>query len=337
MLESYIRGKYQIEFYNPIEYFLTKPIPELYKTISGIKRDEYSDNYRIVFVASSAIPQDFVDYLQKILTQLDIPNFFVLIIGNRTELQSQLKLACDRFSTEDTSMQFMFSPHEDIRVSEQTNFKIPETICINPWINMEVANKGTITPCCNYGESIPDLTVNTHSIVDVFSGDYMKQLRTELLSGNKPSGCSKCFTNEQVGANSKRMLDNYVYRDSLYEVDWNEVNAPTITSLDVKLGITCNLACRICAPHSSSSWVNEVKKHPSKFSKVFSMTPVDWVFDEQSIFWKDFSVIKDTIRYMEFSGGEPLMIKKHFNFLQRLIDSEVSHNISLHYLSLIHI
>lgn len=333
MIESTLRKKYQIEVYDNVAYYLTRPITALYDRLSSVKREVFPDSYKIVFSINAPVEQDFLNYLQRILTGLDIPNFFVLIVSNQTTMQAQILNAYSLFASESEPMGLVYYDVPVVPFPEtKTNFKIPDTICIIPWINLEVTNSGRFKPCCEYSEFIPNADVSTTSFDDVYSSDYMTTLRNNLLKGDKPAGCNRCFEQEQLGKQSKRLRDNYIYRDRLFNVDWNGTSKNQLSSLDVKLGYTCNLACRICGPAHSSAWVSEINRNnlTSQYP-IIQLNKADWTQDEESVFWNSLCDIKDSLTHIEFTGGEPLLIKKHFAILQYLVDQGVSNRIELHY------
>ena len=39
----------------------------------------------------------------------------------------------------------------------------------------------------------------------------------------------------------------------------------------------------------------------------------------------------DQIRYIEFTGGEPFMIREHFDMLQGIVDRGIAHQVEIHY------
>ena len=105
--------------------------------------------------------------------------------------------------------------------------------------------------------------------------------------------------------------------------------------VDFKLGNICNLKCRICGSWSSSSYATEeVQQFPTSLRKQsFPYKMIEqgrWPREQQS-FWEEMSANVDNIRYLEFTGGEPFMIKEHFNFLETLIEKGVAGNIEIHY------
>ena len=52
---------------------------------------------------------------------------------------------------------------------------------------------------------------------------------------------------------------------------------------------------------------------------------------ESPEFWADLDRHLDDVRYIEFTGGEPFMIKEHFQLLQKLVDTGRAGNIEIHY------
>ena len=83
---------------------------------------------------------------------------------------------------------------------------LPNHICMLPWVSMEVTPMGTYRPCCLYSESIPGLGVSQGDTVhDAQHSDYMRDLRSAFLRGEKPDGCKMCWQEETVlGRMSKR-------------------------------------------------------------------------------------------------------------------------------------
>ena len=48
-------------------------------------------------------------------------------------------------------------------------------------------------------------------------------------------------------------------------------------------------------------------------------------------FWHEIDRVIDHIRYIEFTGGEPFMIREHFDMLRSLVDRGVAGAIEIHY------
>jgi len=48
-------------------------------------------------------------------------------------------------------------------------------------------------------------------------------------------------------------------------------------------------------------------------------------------FWHQLDTMMSEVRYIEFTGGEPFMIREHFDLLRRLVDRGYAHQIEIHY------
>jgi MoaA/NifB/PqqE/SkfB family radical SAM enzyme len=52
---------------------------------------------------------------------------------------------------------------------------------------------------------------------------------------------------------------------------------------------------------------------------------------ENPTFWSEIDKVVDQIQYIEFTGGEPFMIREHFDMLQGLVHRGIAGNIEIHY------
>ncbi len=294
-------AQYDILYIQKVKYFLEQPVNQLYRELVKQKRKYYEPNQRIVFVDSvpTIDTKPFYNYLNRILKHLDIDDCFVHIekYGNDTVL-------------------------------DPTNFSIPESICITPWINLEIGQQGNISPCCVYKpDEFPN--VKTVSVKEI---DYT-ELRQEFLDGNKPKGCTNCWHNEKNNVMSKRLNDAYVYRDKIFDIDYNDTRSNNLMSLDIKINKTCNLSCRICEPAFSSKWANEVSQNKKSYPRWSSRSLIknEWTDISGSKVWRDLEEIGSDLLYLTFSGGEPLLDKTHGTMLQYFIDKQKSKSITIHY------
>jgi MoaA/NifB/PqqE/SkfB family radical SAM enzyme len=106
--------------------------------------------------------------------------------------------------------------------------------------------------------------------------------------------------------------------------------------LDLKLGNICNLKCRICGSWSSSTFATEelnfiANRSQKKTSFHYQMLK-DGAWPRNSErFWNELDSVMGEVRYIEFTGGEPFMIREHFDLLRRLVDRGYAHQIEIHY------
>jgi MoaA/NifB/PqqE/SkfB family radical SAM enzyme len=106
--------------------------------------------------------------------------------------------------------------------------------------------------------------------------------------------------------------------------------------LDLKLGNICNLKCRICGSWSSSQFATEELNDMSpeidkKSTFPYQMLRAGAWPRENTQFWGQIDQCLDQIRYIEFTGGEPFMIREHFTMLQGIVDRGIAGNVEIHY------
>lgn len=209
-----------------------------------------------------------------------------------------------------------------------------DSFCIMPFIHLETRSDSFVSRCCMsqdfYKKEDGTLfTLSKDTLDDVWNSSEIKNLRKDLLSGKKPEGCSACWIEESYGKESKRIRENK---------RWGVDSSPKLRFLDLKLGNTCNLKCRICTPGSSSSWIKEYKDvygvdliaNMGQPINVDRRAIMQWP-DYNESFWEDFSTKLSEIEMFEIYGGEPFLIERHFEILRKSIELGYSKNQKIHY------
>ena len=214
--------------------------------------------------------------------------------------------------------------------------KLPhDKFCVLPWVSLETSPIGTVRPCCLAEDEIKDTDGNKYSLLttdlnEVHNSDYMQKLRQEFLDGKKPQTCRKCWNEERSGRTSKRMHTINRLKHIVTDTEWT-ADAKPLVFIDFKLGNICNLKCRICGSWSSSTFATEEVNFEGKDSFHYEMLKQGaWPRRNQK-FWIEIDKLMEQVRYLEFTGGEPFMIKEHFDLLQRMVDKGIAHNVEIHY------
>jgi organic radical activating enzyme len=153
-----------------------------------------------------------------------------------------------------------------------------------------------------------------------------------MLAGEIPSACRKCYELELVGIESKRQREtnrlNFDHEraleitkedGSLKELDYEFV--------ELRLGNHCNLACRTCNPYSSTKMKSDWIKIHGSFDT--DQRYFDWPLEDD--FWKNLDKKTDNLRFIYINGGEPLLVDKHKQFLEMLVDRGIASKIKIHY------
>ena len=214
--------------------------------------------------------------------------------------------------------------------------KLPhDKFCVLPWVSLETSPIGTVRPCCLAEDEIKDTEGNKYSLLrtnlnEVHTSEYMQKLRQEFLDGKKPQTCRKCWNEERSGRTSKRMHTLNRLKHIVEDTNWT-ADAKPLVFIDFKLGNICNLKCRICGSWSSSTFATEEVRFEGKDSFHYQMLK-DGAWPRQNQrFWQDIDELMEQVRYLEFTGGEPFMIKEHFDLLQRMVDRGIAQDVEIHY------
>ena len=216
-----------------------------------------------------------------------------------------------------------------------------DKFCVLPWISLETSPIGTVRPCCLAEDELVDNTgdkfnLATAEFSTIQNSHSMRKLRQEFIDKKQPQTCRKCWREERSGRTSKRMhtLDRLKHMIA-DETTWTE-DAKPLMFLDLKLGNICNLKCRICGSWSSSTFATEeLANIPTtedrKANHHYHMLRQGAWPRENPGFWHEIDQVVDHIEYIEFTGGEPFMIREHFDMLQGLVDRGRAGAIEIHY------
>lgn len=236
-----------------------------------------------------------------------------------------------------------------------------DTFCPLPWVYQAFRNNGDIRVCCQANQS-PNRGIitrddgttynaSTANLDESRNSELMKRLRKNMIAGEWSPECKRCRVEESNGLTSNR---NYAIFDWKMSVD--DVKDDTgddglidtkqfpVISYDMRFGNLCNLVCRMCGPTDSHMWYEQWSSYTGKnhfddtHGKVelirnstgrLATSDYDWHDSEN--FWKQIEDNLDNIQHVYMAGGEPLLIERHYEFLQKCIDRDVAKNIKLEY------
>jgi MoaA/NifB/PqqE/SkfB family radical SAM enzyme len=218
---------------------------------------------------------------------------------------------------------------------------LPKTICMLPWVSIETSPMGTTRPCCLAHDEITDengkkYDLNETNLEVVYRSKYMQDLRKQFRAGEKPKTCQRCWDEEDAGRDSKRIHSRVRLKELYKQVDWANDNPDQLWFVDLKLGNICNLKCRICGSWSSSKWAEEEMNYVKEYTNPKEHIAYTWLKQgawprKTTTFWDNMKALLPNIKYFEFTGGEPWMIKEHFELLQFAADQGYSNKIDIHY------
>lgn len=219
-----------------------------------------------------------------------------------------------------------------------------DTFCPLPWIHLATKTNGDLRVCCqaNKGNNRGLLRDEHGNVLNLFYDDIedtrnaslIKEVRVGLMNGKKHPECRRCWDEEETGIKSKRMSANEIYgSDKQFYIentfiDGTITNKVKLLDFDLRFGNLCNLKCVTCGPSDSSAWYDDFKKMHGELDTPITL---QWPFRKE--FWKDIEKQIPNMKHVFIIGGEPMLIKSHFDFLKTCIDKGYAQNISLEYSS----
>ena len=198
--------------------------------------------------------------------------------------------------------------------------------CVAPFVNLSTTNHGKVRLCCQ-SKTLGNLHVNKHNLEDIWQGQDYQRVREQFLNNEWPAECATCKINEEKSIPSRRSFENQ---------KWSQIEKKSYPTqavdfpwaVDLRLGNLCNLKCIMCTPDNSNTWYDEYEnfEHLKFFKKDEN---VRWPF--HASFLDDYKEWVSKVRVLYFSGGEPLLIKKHRQIIEFLIENDLAKNIILWY------
>lgn len=229
------------------------------------------------------------------------------------------------------------------------------TLCVLPFIHFNILSNGQASLCCVSMDPLPDkngmpLNVRTHSLQEIWGSQTMRDVRTKMLLGEKPSQCQVCYKYEKAtGFSSNRNQQNSLMLSSKGKVPlgdgWKRFiklkaspkntwkNFPQISRdslkpnmrkpwyLDLRFDNVCNLKCVICFGYASSriesdpvhiAWTgeNQIQRNPNRFGTE------QWV--RSNILFEELIDIGSDVYYIQLAGGEPFLSELAVKWLKHL-------------------
>ena len=215
------------------------------------------------------------------------------------------------------------------------------TMCLLPFMHLHTWPAGQVFPCCVYDSQHPIGNTNESSLEDIWNNDEMRALRKQLVEGEIPTNCRRCFQREDEGISSFRLYRNeqYYTEDTInaeHNVRANDykIDDFSLYYWDFRNSNLCNMTCRTCGPELSSKWHEDSKAiwgrylYPDNNGLVESagkrLQEIHDIIDRDV----------DKVLHVYFAGGEPLINDMHYYILNKLIEHErfdvtISYNTNL--------
>lgn len=224
-----------------------------------------------------------------------------------------------------------------------------KTFCPIPWNFQAVRNNGDIRICCqanvteNQGvvrkaDGTP-YNASRDSMTEARNAELMREVRKNMLQGEWSRECGRCQQEEESGLNSRRQYELENWRDFTFEdaqrvtAEDGTITEPNLEYYDLRFGNLCNLACRMCGPTDSHTWYEQWTEYhgSTEYKDTHGTVKLtrnengrletnDYNWHGSESFWQQLEANIPNIRHVYMAGGEPMMIERHYEFLQRCID-----------------
>jgi len=332
---------------------------DLFNRIKSNYRPEFSKDDRIILTITNDYHKDqhpamMLQSIQTMLNEIDISNFFVCIVSTDPDIDSNYEWVAKNISTDAIPVHLYkasgdytnsistytayqkfsgLGNNSDVvdQMSDHEKHLLLEskTFCILPWISQYTTPDNRVNPCCYFSGSLGD--AGTHSLEEIWNNSKTRQLRLDMLEEKPVTSCNTCYLKEQV------YKDDSVFRASYNRNFIKHFKKVTSTNsdgsldqfelnqLNYKPNNLCNLQCRMCSSEYSSS-LHQVEREIGK-------TVVGGaLIQSNSSLLKQYTKHIDHLQQIIFEGGEPLMMKETYDFVE-LLDKHKRHNIQLQYIT----
>jgi MoaA/NifB/PqqE/SkfB family radical SAM enzyme len=210
-----------------------------------------------------------------------------------------------------------------------------KTFCMHPFTGLATREDGAVKVCCR---SQPVGWIQEQSMEDIWNGTAMREVRRQVLCGDRPEVCKPCFDLENQGVESlrQRHINGVIpearinlYPNALDSLRDDYTMPFEFPTMEIKINNLCNLKCRMCNPLDSTSWQDwdQVKPFYEKENNYLVPTVAKLVrkpgqyigpFDDTENWWNSFEKLLPHFKRVEFAGGEPLMDPQHYKILDML-------------------
>ena len=311
---------------------------EFYNKLKALRKNVFENEERIVVVQdvndqyhyedSSCSPGEMLVFLQQTLQEIDITNFFVLIVSPNPEIGNEIDTLYQEWSSDETKIQYY-----KVNGDYKKEIVKQDTFCVLPWMHFFLSTNGDVLPCCVSDKNLPIGNINKFSLEEIFNGEQIKKIRTNMMNNQKSLECKNCYyEEEQRGLKSKRQITNEKWKKNIPEflqkTDMHgQISKIDILEFHLGLNSVCNLMCRTCSGFSSTRLALEEKKlfnHSKNYKQILTLKEKNNIVERVSPHIK-------TAKEIIFAGGEPTIQDEHYKILDQLIENKQQHTINLRY------
>lgn len=339
--------------------------PWMRQILSLVSQESYLDNQRIVFTISqgdvynnsNSLAGQLLTQFQRRLNDIDISNFFVVLLTNDVTMKESYtahhlelstdpvpltieiysneikeRLVQDKMSKQPTASGYRYKNLNPIKIditdlNDQERFLLTEssTFCMYPWIHFHAYPTGAAYPCCMADMEYPIGDMRKNTIQEIWNQEPMKQIRRQMLNEKSVSACNRCYEQESIGVVSGRMSANKHHGHLINRIHETKEDGTLdrfeLTYWDIRFSNLCNLSCRSCGHIFSSSWYQDQAKIAGpEWKKTHKVLNYAGRFETDA--WDQLVDHIEHVEQIYFAGGEPLLMEEHYKILDELVRRE---------------
>jgi radical SAM protein with 4Fe4S-binding SPASM domain len=327
--------------------------PWLRSVLQAVHREVYADNERLIFTLTrgDVYTDDFsqsgrlLEEFQRRLNEIDISNFFVILVTNDTTIAeayatAQATISSDQvpitimvydavITKKTTQKQYNYNSSDPIKIDldncsnqERHLLSKSKTFCMYPWIHFHAYPNGNAYPCCMADMQFPVGNMREHTIQEIWNQAPLRDMRRAMLSDTPVSACNRCYEQESMGFMSGRRAANKHHGHHISRVHNTQADGTLdqfeLTYWDIRFSNLCNLSCRSCGHIFSSNWYKDQA----------AISGPDWKKNNRVLnyagrfetdAWDQLVEHIDYVEQIYFAGGEPLLMEEHYNILEELL------------------
>ena len=211
--------------------------------------------------------------------------------------------------------------------AEKMRSQLGEGLCLAKWKQVSLHLPTGLNNSC-YHPPLHEIDASTlkDNPSSLHNTQHKKEQRKIMLKHERPTECSYCWTQEDMGNLSDRhyrsgepwAAESY---DEIIESTGDENVNPTY--VEVNFNHVCNLRCSYCSPQFSSSWQQEIDRFggyptstvhndPSHFTGRRRPIPVRSHNPYVEAFWEWWPELYPRLKHFRMTGGEPLLDKNTY-------------------------
>jgi len=203
-----------------------------------------------------------------------------------------------------------------VELTEREEFLLRDskTFCIYPWIHLHAYPTGQAYPCCHGEMAYPVGNTRNNTLEEIYRDAPMRELREDMLNERPNPACGRCYEQEESGFFSGRRSANKHHGHHIKRIDDDKFQ---MSYWDIRFSNLCNLSCRSCGHIFSSSWYQDQAKLAGGTWKDHNQA-LNYAGRTETDMWEQLIPHLDYVEQIYFAGGEPLMMKEHYNILDEL-------------------